>query len=425
MTRRALIAACALALVVAAGPADARTGDVTGHRQSRAATAGPIPGAVRSVSAGHGHSCALLRDGAVKCWGHNDYGQLGLGDDENRGDQPGEMGADLPTVELGTGRTATAVSAGADHTCALLDDGTVRCWGRGERLGLGLGHTQDRGDDPGEMGDALAPVDLGTGRTATRISAGVNHTCALLDDATVKCWGDNGHGRLGLGDTATRGDQPGEMGDALPAVDLGTGRTATAVFAGGAHSCARLDDGSVKCWGSGEFGMLGLGDVGNRGDSPGEMGDQIPALDLGTGRTVTAIGHACALLDDATVKCWGDNSAGQLGQGDEVRRGDDPGEMGDHLPTVDLGTGRTVTAISDDGYGHPCALLDDGTLRCWGPNWRGRLGLGDTDDRGDEPGEMGDQLAPVDLGDGLRAVEVDSGTEHECARLDDATVKCW
>ena len=115
----------------------------------------------------------------------------------------------------------------------------MKCWGYNGDGELGLGDTTSRGDGwPGEMGDNLPAVDLGTGRTATAIAAGGNHTCALLDDATVKCWGFNGYGQLGLGDTVARGDEVGAMGDSLPAVDLGTGRTAVAIAAGSNHTCA-------------------------------------------------------------------------------------------------------------------------------------------------------------------------------------------
>jgi alpha-tubulin suppressor-like RCC1 family protein len=130
------------------------------------------------------------------------------------------------------------------------------------------------------MGDALPAVDLGPGRTATAVAAGFFHTCARLDDRRVKCWGNNGYGQLGLGDAVNRGDGPGEMGDALPAVDLGLGRTATAVAGGFGYTCALLDDRRLKCWGNNQFGQLGLGDSLNRGDAPGEMGDALPAVDL-------------------------------------------------------------------------------------------------------------------------------------------------
>ena len=229
-----------------------------------------------------------------------------------------------------------------------------------------------------------------------------SYACALLDDKSVKCWGGNWNGQLGLGDTNHRGDAFGEMGDNLPAVDLGTGRTATAFSCDYSTACALLDDKSVKCWGSNWNGQLGLGDKYSRGGALLEMGDNLPAVDLGTGRTAMAIsmggGYTCALLDNKSVKCWGNNYSGQLGLGDTNHRGDGPGEMGDNLPAVDLGTGRTATTISMGGGGYTCALLDNKSVKCWGNNYNGQLGLGDTNHRGDGPGEMGDNLPAVDLG---------------------------
>ena len=96
----------------------------------------------------------------------------------------------------------------------------------------------------------------------------------------MKCWGDNEFGALGLGDVDDRGDEPDEMGDNLPAVDLGTGRTAASISAGGYHNCALLDDGRVKCWGDANWGQLGLGDTENRGDEPDEMGDNLPVVEF-------------------------------------------------------------------------------------------------------------------------------------------------
>ena len=378
--------------------------------------------------AGDNHTCALLDDGSVKCWGSNSLGQAGLGDTLPRGDEPGEMGDSLPAVALGTNRTATAISAGDNHTCALLDDGSVKCWGYNASGQLGLGDKQPRGDGPGEMGDSLPAVALGTNRTAMAIATGAGYTCALLDDASVKCWGTNSFGQLGLGDTVDKGDGPNEMGDDLPVLMLGTNRTATAISAGDLHACALLDDASVKCWGTNGSGQLGLGDTIWRGDGPGEMGDALPAVDLGTSRTATGVSagndHTCALLDDASVKCWGANSFGQLGLGDMFPHGDEPGEMGDLLPAVALGTNRTATEISA-GRDHTCALLDDASVKCWGANSFGQLGLGDMFPHGDEPGEMGDLLPAVALGTNRTATEISAGRDHTCALLDDASVKCW
>lgn len=172
--------------------------------------------AVTSIVAGDEHTCALFANGVVKCWGNGS--SLGLGDTYARGDDPGEMGRQLGGVDLGTGRSATAITAGSDFTCALLDDGTVKCWGGNEYGQLGQGDDEPRGATRGQMGDALAPVDLGIGRTAVAVEAVTVGVCALLDDASVKCWGAAG----GRGDREPRGDEPGEMGEALPPIDLGT-----------------------------------------------------------------------------------------------------------------------------------------------------------------------------------------------------------
>ena len=153
------------------------------------------------------------------------------------------MGDVLPAVDLGTGRTATAIAAGGNHTCAILDTAAVKCWGENGSGQLGQGNTADRGDGPGEMGDNLAPIDLGTGRTATAIAAGAGHTCAILDDGEVKCWGQNGSGQLAQGDTATRGDGPGEMGDDLDPTDILP--DAIAIAAGQLHTCALFGGGVV------------------------------------------------------------------------------------------------------------------------------------------------------------------------------------
>ena len=347
------------------------------------------------------HVCALDNSSAkVKCWGYNGVGQLGLGHANNLGDASGEMGSNLAYIDLGAGRTATAISVGSNHTCALLDNASVKCWGYNNKGQLGQGSTSNLGDVPGEMDDNLAAIDLGSGRTATAISAGYYHTCALLDNSSVKCWGFNSSGQLGQGSTSTLGDGSSEMGDNLASIDLGSGRTATAIATGYVHTCALLDNASVKCWGYNEYGQLGQGSTSNLGDGSSEMGDNLAAIDLGSGRTATAISagssHTCALLDNGAVKCWGQNNYGQLGQGSTSSLGDGSGEMGDNLAAVDLGTGRTATAIISGGN-HACALLDNSALKCWGYNNRGQLGQDSTSTLGDGSGEMGDNLTAIDL----------------------------
>ncbi|MDC0710305.1 Ig-like domain-containing protein [Stigmatella sp. ncwal1] len=398
-----------------------------------ATVTGPIALIVRAsgtkqVVAGGAHTCAVFPDGRVKCWGANTYGQLGLEHGSVLGDGPNEMGGFLPFVGLGTGERVAALALRSSFTCALLERGAVKCWGLNVYGQLGRGDTVNRGGRSGEMGDALPQVDLGTGRTARALAAGVYSACAILENGTVKCWGYNSYGQLGLGDTADRGDGPGEMGNALPPVNLGTGRTAKALAMGNVHTCALLDDATVKCWGHNDYGQLGLGDKEHRGDGLDEMGDALPSVNLGTGRTAKALVagriSTCALLDDATVKCWGNNASGQLGLGDRENRGALPGQMGDGLPPVNLGTGRSAMALSV-GDDHACALLDDGSVKCWGENSYGSLGLGDSVWRGDGPGEMGDALPQINLGTGRTATSLTASYYYTCVTLDEGSVKCW
>ena len=354
-----------------------------------------------AVASGIYHSVAILDNGTVKAWGYNSYGQLGQGSSANIGDGANEMGDNLAAIDLGSGRTATAIAAGFYHTVALLDNGTVKAWGQNNYGQLGQGNTTNIGDNANEMGDNLAPVDLGSGRTATAIAAGLYSTAAVLDDGTVKIWGFNSHGQLGQGNTVTIGDGANEMGDNLTAVDLGSGRTATDVSIGYINSMALLDNGTVKVWGQGAVGYNGQGaNTNNLGDGANEMGDNLTAVDLGTGRTAVKIfagyRHCAALLDNGTVKAWGYNYYGQLGQGNRITIGDNANEMGDNLPAIDLGSGRTATDITVGTY-LMSAVLDDGTVKSWGYNSYGQLGQGNTNHIGDGANEMGDNLSSIDL----------------------------
>jgi cysteine-rich repeat protein len=373
------------------------------------------------VISGGQQACALATTGALRCWGDNASGELGLGDKRSRGTLSTDMGAALKGPDLGS-HTVKRVATGLDHTCAILDDSSLRCWGSNGSGRLGQGDTTNRGDDSGEMGAALPVTSLGNGITVADVAAGETHTCAILTGGRVKCWGDNTYGQLGIGSTDAQGDQAGEMGDTLPAVNLGPGRTAKQISLGVGFTCVVLDTELVKCWGNNDHGQLGRGDLDARGDDPSEMGSLTP-IDLGSGvlvRTVAAgWNHTCALLKDGSVKCWGANDLGQLGLGDTRQRGDEPGEMGTALGSVNLG--RSAIAIAA-GYNHTCALLDDKTVKCWGGNGLGQLGLGDTNHRGDAPDELG---AKVDLGSGANVRSLRAGKTHTCALLEGGTLRCW
>jgi alpha-tubulin suppressor-like RCC1 family protein len=346
-----------------------------------------------ALSTGSSHTCAILDNGNVLCWGDGSHGKLGYGDTVDIGDT--ESPAAAGNVDLGAGRTATAISAGSDHTCAILDNGNVLCWGyySGGKLGHpypigadGYPVTEDIGDD--ETPASAGPVDIGAGRTATAISADTFTTCAILDDHSLRCWGDLANDVVGDDET------PGSV----PPVDLGAGRTASAVTVGRDHVCAIVDDGTVRCWGNsnpnGELGYPGVTEVIGDDEAAGSLGP----VDIGAGRTATAISTdfatTCAVLDDGTARCWGTYLYGALGNpniSEDVGDDETPGSK----PAIRLGSQRTVTAITVGTF-RACALLDSGRLRCWGYNAYGQTGYGNTDQIGDD--EHPSTAGPVELG---------------------------
>jgi alpha-tubulin suppressor-like RCC1 family protein len=259
-------------------------------------------------------SCAILDDDSVKCWGSGAAGQLGYGNGTGEVLDPATVG----TVDLGQGRKAASIDAAADHVCVILTTGGVMCWGGNTAGKLGYGYnssvTQNIGDD--ETPASVGTVDLG-GHSALKVTGGDNHTCALLDDHTVRCWGTPYRG--------INGDPTGHEHDSPPAeaVDLGARRTAIDLEAAADHTCAVLDDHTVRCWGFGDDGRLGYGNTDDVGDdeTPGSAGP----VNLGSGRTAVAVSagrwSSCALMDDGNVRCWGAGS--ELGYGDNTSIGDD------------------------------------------------------------------------------------------------------
>jgi len=362
-----------------------------------------LPGRVRRVGAGTNFTCAMLDDGTVRCFGRyttaSYSGYLGTGERLVLGDQPGEMAA-LKPIDFGYGRKADELFVGPNHACIIAQTTReILCWGGGPYGELGNGKNIDIGDDPGEMGVALIPVDTGTRSPPMELALGLAHTCARFNDGRVKCWGYNAHGELGLGDVTSRGTTLPTLGMALPFVDLGTGKRAVRITAGSFHTCAILDDGGAKCWGYNGYGQLGYEHVRAIGASPSQMGGYLANVDLGVGSsqiaTITAGDwHTCASLRDGRVKCWGSANAGRLGTGDGLARGATPGTMGLNLPNVDLGTDAKAISVTT-GMSHTCAILADHTTKCWGYNILGQLGVGDTVMRGNSRSEMGDALPTV------------------------------
>ncbi len=373
------------------------------------------------LDVGAEHACAVLGDGSVRCWGHNTFGQLGYGNTSDVGDD--EQPAAAGPVKLGAGRTARAVATGTDHTCALLDDGTVRCWGRNNVGQLGQGNTTDIGDD--ETPDSVPPVQLGAGRKAVAITAGNQISCALLDDRTVRCWGADTSGQLGTNGPATNiGDDETPAQAPVVGLDL----PALAISASSSnHVCALLEGGRVGCWGEGSFGALGYGNNQTVGDD--EDPQDAGYVNVGAGRTAKAIStgayDSCAILDDDSLRCWGYGQYGRLGLGNQssVGMSDVPGSA----PVLNFGLGRTVQAVSAGGaftpLAHACAVLDDATVRCWGHNPSGQLGYGNASDIGDD--EAAGAGGAVNVGAGRTVSAIAAGNASTCALLDDGSVRCW
>jgi alpha-tubulin suppressor-like RCC1 family protein len=293
-----------------------------------------------AIAAGYGHTCALTGAGGVKCWGNNGDGEVGDGTKTHRL---------TPVAVHGLANDVQAIAAGEALSCALTDEGGVKCWGENESGELGDGTTTDR----------HRPVDVaGLASGVRAIAAGEALSCALTDGGGVKCWGENEYGELGDGTTTNRH---------LPVDVSGLASGVTAIAIGYLHACALTRAGGVQCWGYNRFGQLGDGTTTDR---------HTPVDVSGLTSGVTAItaggGHSCALTAGGGVKCWGYNGYGQLGDGTTTDR---------HAPVSLSGIAAGIRTITAGGYGHTCVLTIAGRVKCWGRNSSGQLGDGTTTER--------------------------------------------
>ncbi len=341
-----------------------------------------------AVACGGYHTCGLLADGSVWCWGSNAKGQLGDGTFES---SPVPVRVALPAAR------SVWVSAGAEHSCAVSESGEVWCWGDGTRGALG----------PATFSESATPVQVGGVANAASVACGEGFTCARTTDGEASCWGSNDLGQLGRGQAGADATEP--LPVSLPA-------PAEWVSAGAGHACAVLADGGLWCWGDSSAGQLGPGGSGVVTPSPVQVPLEATALSVASGSL-----HTCGLLWDGSVWCWGDNTSGALGTGtldstsvpEAVRLvgaaswvgaglatscavwglggsvwcwgSNLGGRLGVGLSEADLTESPTPLAVTlesavslDVGRGHVCAVESNGIMVCWGRNSDGQLGTGDT-----------------------------------------------
>ena len=360
------------------------------------------------ISIGTEHGCVRVSDGAVRCWGENGRGQLGLGATDGSLEQVGDDETPAELDDIALGGSALEVSSGHEHNCARLQGGGLRCWGFGTFGRLGYGNVNTIGDDETPAAAGNVPV----GGSVIQVSAGTTHTCAVLAGGAVRCWGNGAAGRLGYGNVNTIGD------DETPASagNVNVGGAVTQVAAGGDHTCALLTTGAVRCWGANGAGQLGYGNVNTIGDNetPASAGN----VNLG-GRAVridVGLSHSCALLSTGQMRCWGSGSGGKLGYGNTNTIGDNetPASAGN------VNVGGTVASISV-ATNRTCAVLTTGGMRCWGLGAEFPLGYGNLV-------SIGDNETPASVGDialGGSVLQGAAGEQHICALLTNGEVRCW
>ena len=325
----------------------------------------------------------VIREGSPWCWGQN-YGQ-------NLGRSYGSVlvngshvfnGLETSGVPLQSSlgiTSATAVVAGASHTCALLPNGTVRCWGSMGFSGLGDGVNTA----------SAVPVTVSGIASAKALTGGGDHLCAALADGTVWCWGDerlDGPGRV-LGSAVPR--QVAGLADAVAVAATGTHFSTS-----GLYSCAVLADGGVRCWGDARYGKLGNGSLVNSA-LPVVVSGISTAVAIATGDT-----SACVVLANGQIQCWGEYSGGVLG-------GLGVTAVAGGVPVTVPGIGHAVS-VSISGT-HACALLADATVACWGgaPQARGVASPAFTNTAALLPGLS--SVAAVSVGEGYTCVLLTSG----------------
>jgi alpha-tubulin suppressor-like RCC1 family protein len=362
--------------------------NVSGQLGNNSQTASTTPVAVSGLSnataivAGEAHSCALRSDNTVVCWGANGSGQVGDGTTALKLVPTNVKDVDNANI------TAIALASGNNHMCALRSDGTALCWGKGDNGQLGNGGTT--GTNP----KAIAVSSLST---ATQLSAGAKHSCAVRSSGgTVVCWGAGG--MIGDG-TSTARTTPTVVSNVSGVL---------AVTSGEAHSCAVKSDRTVVCWGDGSEARFGSGAFQVTSTTAVAVKDLTTAVAVATGPNAN---HTCALRSDGSVMCWGSNGNGQVGNGYS------------NFSPVPLSVDGLVAPLPTSifaGSDHTCSLRSNGTAMCWGYNENGQLGVNNL-----TTGKK--TINPTSVGNLSDATAIDSGGAFNCAlrSAGPGTVSCW
>ena len=289
-----------------------------------------------AISAGNSYTCALTNAGAVRCWGR--MGNISYGN--------------TPANVAGLGSGVAQISSGGGdggHACALTTGGAMKCWGWNGSGQVGHGTTG---------GTVSTPVDVsGLGSSVTAISAGGGHSCAVTTAGEVACWGSNWVGQLGTTSVTDHSN--------VPVTLTGLGGTVAAISSGQAHTCVRLTSGAMQCWGWNERGQVG---------NTSEWALFTPTNVSGLGSGVLSIGtgyeHSCAITTSGT-KCWGSNYHGQIGDGSTAHRRT-PVTVANLGAVTSIGGGGLWYGTNN--WSHTCAVTTSGSVKCWGANHYGQLG---------------------------------------------------
>lgn len=328
-----------------------------------------------SVATKGDHACALKDDNSIACWGHNGYGQLGEGTDITQSATP---------IAMANIDNAINISSGYRHSCATLADGTVKCWGANTYGQLGSSDF---------VSFSAQPLDVVNLTGVSSVSNGKYFNCALLENERISCWGDNNSGQYGDG-TITD--------DSLPSAVSGV-EAAVSIAANESNTCAVSIGGTADCWGENLNGQLlnGSTDSSNVPVTLSSIGS-VSQIDMGGLYDI----NGCAVTENKTVMCWGDNDRGQLGNGTT----EDVSE-----PVVVSGLTNAIDVSLGIGSSFACALKDDQTVACWGRNYNGALG-GDV---------FNDSSVPVTVSELDDAIAITTGNFFGCALKADGTVACW